>query len=206
MGIRDAVMEYLIGAYDPEAIILYGSFANETANSQSDFDALVIAESAKKHDASVICGTELDVFIYPPETFARDYDPEQFIQVYDAQIVLDRNGIAEQLCKRVSEFIESKPPKTPDELRRSMEWCVKMLRRSAREDSEGLFRRHWLITESLEIYCDVKQLRYFGPKKSILMLEKEDPDSYVLYAAALREFSHNALQRWIEHLGKLLPW
>ena len=79
MAAADQVIRYLTETYRPRAIILYGSFADGSVNENSDFDALVITEVPGKHDASVIGNTVLDVFLYPPETFQKEYDPEEFL-------------------------------------------------------------------------------------------------------------------------------
>ena len=63
-----------------EATITYGSYADGSANENSDFDALLIAESSVTHDSSVICDTVLDVF----ET---EYKPEEFVQLFDGKMV-----------------------------------------------------------------------------------------------------------------------
>ena len=74
----EEIIPYILDTYRPEAVILYGSFANGTNNAHSDFDALVIAPGEKRHDASVVAGITLDVFIYPRETFQGDYDPADY--------------------------------------------------------------------------------------------------------------------------------
>lgn len=66
-----------------------------------DFDALIIAGKEKTHDSSIVDGVVLDVFVYPAETFSADYDPEEFVQVWDGKIVLDEHGIAGQLKAKV---------------------------------------------------------------------------------------------------------
>ena len=101
----EIITEYLIETYKPEAIITYGSFGDGSFNENSDFDALVIADHAKYHDASVVDNTVLDVFVYPVETFEEDYDPEEFMQIFDGEIVLDKNGIGEGLKKRINDYI-----------------------------------------------------------------------------------------------------
>ena len=85
METADRIIAHLTETYRPDGIIVYGSFADGSASENSDFDALVIADHAKAHDASVIGGTVLDVFVYPPETFSAAYDPEDFIQVFDGK-------------------------------------------------------------------------------------------------------------------------
>ena len=72
---KETILNYIEETYQPDAVIVYGSFANGTAGPGSDFDALVIADHGKTHDSSVIDGTVLDVFVYPPEQFRSDYDP-----------------------------------------------------------------------------------------------------------------------------------
>ena len=82
MEVADRIIDYLKETYQPDAIIAYGSFADGSANRNSDFDALVIADKEKAHDSSVIEGVVLDVFIYPSDFFQSEYDPEKFVQVW----------------------------------------------------------------------------------------------------------------------------
>ena len=120
LEITDRIIDYLKEAYQPDAIIVYGSFADGSANENSDFDALVIANSGRTHDSSVIDNIVLDVFIYSPDTFYSDYAPDDFVQVWDGKIILDRTGVAGHLQKRVLEFIESVPLKTAEEIQREI--------------------------------------------------------------------------------------
>ena len=43
MRSTDKIIDYLEKTYQPESIIVYGSFADGSANLNSDFDALIIA-------------------------------------------------------------------------------------------------------------------------------------------------------------------
>ena len=97
---NDLIIKYLTETYSPEAIIVYGSYADGSANENSDFDALVITESVKTHDSSEVANTILDVWVYPAMYFNDEYDPDEFIQVFDGKIVLDKNGTAEKLKAR----------------------------------------------------------------------------------------------------------
>ena len=204
MPISNTIINYLSTTYSPSAIIVYGSFADGSAGAASDFDALLIADSSQQHDSSVIDGTVLDVFLYPPETFQKPYDPETFIQVHDGIILLDQDGFATGLKSRVQEFIAQAPRKTPEELQQEIDWCKKMLVRTARGDAEGYFRWHWLLCDSLEIYFDIKQLYYFGPKKSLRSMTKSDPESYRIYSRALKDWNQASLSEWIACLENQL--
>lgn len=200
---RDTIIKYLIETYSPDAIIVYGSFVDGSANEHSDFDALVIANSSKKHDSSVIEDIPLDVFIYPPEVFQDEYNPEDFIQVFDGEIVLDKKGIAKSLKERVLEFTKGRTLKTNEEIQNEVYWLKKMLMRTSRGDTEGYYRWHWLLYDSLEIYFNIKRLRYCGPKKALRTLHKIDPEAYSIYLLALKEFTQETLSRWIDYLEDL---
>lgn len=200
MEITDKILDYLKETYQPDAIIVYGSFADGSANRNSDFDALIISDHRKEHDMSVIDGTVLDVFIYPVETFQSEYDPKEFVQVWDGKIILDKNSIADRLQKRVLEYIERIPKKTADEIKQEISWCEKMISRTMREDTEGYYRWHWVLFESLEIYIDTKGLHYYGPKKALRFMEKTDAESFHIYSNALKEFKREYLSEWISHL------
>ena len=205
MEITDKILAYLKDTYQPDAIIAYGSFADGSANKNSDFDALVIADKERMHDSSVIDGIVLDVFIYPPDTFRQNYDPEEFVQVWDGNILLDTNGVAASLQKQVLDYIAHIPRKTAEEISQEVSWCEKMLSRTMREDAEGYYRWHWVLFDSLEIYFDVKGLHYYGPKKALRSLEQTDPEAFQIYTKALREFKRECLSAWISHLKSILP-
>lgn len=200
MEIAEKIIHYLKETYHPDAVIVYGSFADASANEHSDFDALVIADHDKMHDASVIDGIILDAFIYPTDTFRSEYDPKEFVQVCDGKIVLDRDGIAERLQKQVLAYIERIPQKTPAEITQEIEWCEKMILRTERDDAEGYFRWHWVLTDSLEIYCDVIGSFYYGPKKTLRRMEQTDKEAFRIYTEALKEFDRESLSEWVSYL------
>ena len=59
MKSTDKIIDYLKKTYQPESIIVYGSFADGSANLNSDFDALIIAGKEKLHDSSFVDGVFL---------------------------------------------------------------------------------------------------------------------------------------------------
>ena len=200
MEIADRIISYLKETYQPDAIITYGSFADGNANEGSDFDALVIANHDKMHDASVIDGIILDVFIYPTDMFRSEYAPEEFVQVWDGKIIMDKNGVADHLQKRVISYIQSTPPKSADEIQQEISWCEKMVSRTVRNDAEGYYRWHWVLFDSLEIYCDIKGLYYFGPKKALRLMQQTDEEAFQKYAKALKVFERKPLSEWVSYL------
>ncbi len=112
----EKIMEYLKSAYHPIGMAVYGSFANGTNHLNSDFDALLVREEGEiTHDHSLICGIELDVFIYPKSLFQQEYPVEDFVQIWDSQILFDQGDVIKKLKQRVNAYIKSFPVKTKAE-------------------------------------------------------------------------------------------
>ena len=126
----EKIVGYLKKTYQPDAVIVYGSFADGSANLNSDFDALIIAGKEKTHDSSIV----------------------------DGEIVLDEHGIAGQLKAKVLDYIEHLPKKTVTEVAQEVEWPKKMLRLMEKSDAEafGLYAKalREFDRESLSAWID----------------------------------------------------
>lgn len=199
------IITYLKKTYHPLAILVYGSYADGSNNANSDFDALVISKDQKHHDVSFVGSIQLDVFVYPRSFFLGDVNYENFLQLFDSQVVFDPEGLGQELKDRVLNYLGSLPRKSPDEIESNIAWCRKMLLRANRKDAEGMFRWHWLLTDSLEIFCDAVGQFYFGPKKSLRWMAKEYPAAYDRYAKALFSLDYQAAREWVECLETLPP-
>ena len=198
MGIADKIIEALREKYHPLGIAVYGSFADGSNNRNSDFDALLLLPDGETgHDDSVLFGTELDVWLYGAAHFAAPYDAEAFLQLHDSVIVEDVTGRLSALRAEVNAHIESAPQKTEAENAQSLSWCRKMLQRTERGDAEGCYRLHWLLTDSLSIYYDLRGEYYFGPKKALRRMANTAPDDAAVYERALHEPSPENLAAWI---------
>lgn len=192
------IINYLKETYSPTAIVVYGSYADGTNGPGSDFDALVLGPTCPKlHDSSVVDGVTLDVFVYPRDIFYGEIVLDEFVQIRDGKVVLDIDGMGAWLKNRVSDYMESMPKKAPEDVLAAVEWCEKMLTRAARGDAEGYFRWHWLLIDSLEIYCDVCGRPFFGPKKAMADMKKNDREALEVYNAALSALDYQALEAWV---------
>ena len=198
MDIRDTIVSALREKYHPLGIAVYGSFADGSNNQNSDFDALLLLpEGEAGHDGSELFGTELDVWIYPVAHFDAPYDVEDFLQLWDSVIVEDETGRLAALRAEVNAYIESAPQRSESENAQSLAWCQKMLRRTERGDTEGYYRLHWLLTDSLSIYCDLRGEYYFGPKKALRRMAAAAPDAAAVYDRALRDPTPESLAAWL---------
>ena len=197
----EQILRYIQETYDPLSIILYGSYADGTNGLNSDFDALVITTNHEQfHDTSFVDGVPLDVFVYPARYFESSYSCEDFVQIFDGRIVADSGGIGKALQETVRAYLKNRPSKTGAELQADIDWCVKMSARAKRCDCEGLFRWHWLLIDSLEIFCDIMHQPYLGPKKALKWMEKTHPEAFDRYEKALQNFRLDDLDEWIGYI------
>ncbi len=197
----DKIIEYLKETYEPTAIIVYGSYADGTNNANSDFDALVIAKQHERfHDISVVDGIQLDAFIYPEHYFQDNVSYADFLQISDGIVVWDTHEFGKNFKSQVAGFINRLPRKSDDDIRNDIEWCKKMVLRIKRDDAEGAYRGHWVLIDSLEIFCEVMHHTYKGPKKSLLWMEQENPEAFLCYLEALKSFTFEAIEKWIQYL------
>lgn len=197
----EQIFKYIQEKYAPLSIILYGSYADGTNNLNSDFDALVISSDHEQfHDTSVVNGILLDVFVYPSKFFSEEYACEDFVQIYDGRIILDSYGIGKTLKANVEAYFQNRLIKSDAEIQASVDWCVKMFERTKRGDCEGMFRWHWVLIDSLEIFCDIMQHPYLGPKKTLKWMEETQPKSFDYYNRALQNLRMECLEEWITHL------
>ncbi len=197
----DKIIEYLKEKYEPTAIIVYGSYADGTNNVNSDFDALVIAKQHKRfHDISVVDGIQLDAFIYPENYFQDNVSYADFLQISDGIVVWDTYEFGKNFKSQIAGFINSLPRRSDDNIQNDIEWCKKMVLRIKRGDAEGAYRGHWVLVDSLEIFCEVMHHAYKGPKKSLLWMEQENPEAFLYYLEALKSFTFEAIEKWIQYL------
>lgn len=192
------ILEYIKQKYQPTSLIVYGSYADGSNNQSSDFDALVISTVQNMyHDTAFVGNIQLDVFVYPKDYFEGEIDYNEFLQIFDGKILIDEEGCGAALKEAVLNYISGIASKSETELTNEVEWCEKMLMRTKRHDTEGMFRWHWVLIDSLEIFCDLKNQFYFGPKKTLKWMEKNYPKAFEIYSRALFEFSEESLEQWI---------
>ncbi len=201
----EQIIEYIKQKYSPMTIIVYGSYASGTNNLNSDFDALVISQHHREfHDTAIVNGVQLDVFVYSSSYFDGEYDLADFVRIFDGKIVTDTDGIGQALKNRVLDYMQNRPSKTSEEIRADIDWCVKMFERVKRCDAEGMFRWHWALIDSLEIFCDAVHHPYLGPKKSLSWMAENHPKAFACYEKALSDFTVESLSDWISYLKNMV--
>ena len=195
------ILEYLKNAYHPLSILLYGSYADGTNDQTSDFDCmLIVSEKNKDHDDSTIDGVRLDCFLYT-EAEAQNKPLDTFLPVYHSKIITD-NGIGADLKRRVCEYIEANTATPDGEKEFLTSWIRKTIQRIAKNDDDGNMRAVSLLAESLADYCQLRDMFYFGSKKTIRYLKENDARGDALFHDALTRRSNDAIIKWAEYIIK----
>lgn len=175
---------YLIERHYCHTILLYGSYSSGDYTPESDIDIVGFADGFReKNDTAVFLGKQLDVWIYPTK---KHRFAEEFLQLHEAEILLDERNIATRLLNDVDRLINRGPGDiSTDEKSFLISWLWKMESRARKNDIEGNYRRHWLLVDSLEVYFELKGVWFFGPKKSLAWMKENDQEAYELFDRAL---------------------
>lgn len=194
------VTQYLKHKYKCHSIILYGSYVTGDFTEESDLDVICFADHvSRQNDNTVLNHVQLDAWIYDTEEMN---DPANFLHVSNGSLLLDQRGSGNLLLNKIDEMYKKGPgPSKLNEIAFLKNWLIKMHKRSLKGDTEGDFRYHWLLYDSLEIYFKVMNQWYLGPKKSLEWLKINDPYVYTLFSMALKRNAENSdIVKLIKHI------
>jgi predicted nucleotidyltransferase len=192
------VCDDLVTVHGAHTILLYGSRADGSATHDSDYDLAAFAPTEKTmRDARLMNGAYLDIFVYPESMLKNP--GEELLKLRGSRVILQRVGEADAFLRALDQLFERGPERLPpDEIQARKIWALKMASRSQRGDTEGNFRRAWLLVALLEDYFLIRGRWYQGPKKALLWLQECDPATWQAFSSALQP---NASQESINNLA-----
>lgn len=197
------IISYLKEKYRLSSMIVSGDYAEGKIGENSVFEAIAMgATSPYAHESAEIDGVKLDVLIYPREIFYGEISLDEFEQAHEGLVVLDEDGMGSWLKRMIAQQIASIPLKNDEAVADALHWCAAMAERAEREDAEGLFCRHWLLTDSVEVYSDVCGLPFLSPKKTMNKMAKTDPEAAEIHLRAMGTMDKAALADWVALLNR----
>ncbi len=182
---QEELLAHLVSRFNPRAVILYGSAVSGELISTSDIDVVCFVEGEEQYpELDRWHGLALDVWVHPLKEAASEVD---FLKLHNGHILLDYDGIAHGLLQRVAAQL-LKPPAALDarHARHRNAWVWKMFDRARRGGVEGDHRRHWLLYDLLETWCEMRQHHYLGPANALKTMKRECELTYLAIERALK--------------------
>ena len=185
-SVLDSICRELQADYAAHTILLYGSHADESATVESDYDLVGFGTVAvASRIARVQSGKYLDVFVYPESELQQPRIEHMRLRL--SKVLRDREGRGERFLNALEALYQAGPePLSKDEIEARIVWAHKMLARASRGDTEGDYRRVWLLQALLEDFFHARGLWYEGPKKALRWLSRNDDRTLLAFRAALR--------------------
>ena len=196
--VQQACRDLVVG-YGAHTVLLYGSHADGSASTASDFDLAAFADcAAVVRVARLKDGFYLDAFVYPESVLIAP--AEDHLKLRGSQVLVERGVEGTHFLQRLEQLYGVGPKPLPlDEAAARKTWAYKMVNRARRPDAEGNFRRAWLLTALLEDYFSLRGKWYEGPKKALRWLEQFDEPTFVAFRRALEP------EASLELISRLVP-
>ncbi len=177
--IDDAVV-FLKTKYEFELLILYGSYANDLSNNESDIDIIGFANIPEfVHESEIINEHMLDAWIYPGKYIA---DIDKTIHILPCKVLIDKYGKGNKLlCDIEKERKKRKVVLKGKEKEQMNSWIAKMIKRARQDGSESDYRYNWLLYDFPELYCNYLGIYYDGPIKTIKNILRLDKEISLIY-------------------------
>lgn len=195
----DGLVNTLKKRYNFHTLIVYGSFAKGNFDEESDIDMIAFREDPEPlEDKSWYEGRQLDLWVYSDTQMNT---PESYLHVKDGVVLLDEKQLACPFLEAVEDHFQKGPEKISfQDKKNRIEWQRKMLKRTLKQDLEGCFRLHWLLTDSLQIYFEIIEKWYLGSKSSFEWLEANDPEGLIHFKKAYLSPSYESIQALIDFM------
>ncbi len=199
----EKIIAYLKEKYRLSSMIVSGDYAYGEVGPDSVFEAIAMGPTSPyAHDTECVEGVKLDVLVYPREIFYGEIALDEFEAAHDGLVVLDDDGMGSWLKRMIGQQIASIPLKPDEAVLDALHWCRAMAERAEKSDAEGLFCRHWLLTDSVEVYSDVCGQPFLSPKKTMSKMAKSDPEATEVHLRAMGSVDHESLVAWVKLLEK----
>ena len=179
----DRLNAYLRDHFSCKTAVLYGSRARGDWDTTSDIDVIAFGDGIQMgHIAHRWENLFLDLFLYPPGT-----KPEpDWLRIHDGRVLFQHGSEGDEVLAATKEMFSSGPERmSPGDAQTTRLWLEKMLARADKSDIEGDYRRHWLLKDALEMYFLLRGRWYLGPKKSLALLQDENPAHFDAFRKAL---------------------
>jgi predicted nucleotidyltransferase len=175
---------HLQSAFELHSVIVYGSVARGNATETSDIDIVCFVRGAARYPKAYLWnGRLLDLWIHPVEDAS---STDQFLKLHGGRTLFDTNDVGAELLRRVAEQLAR--PRARLEVAQQEHlhvWTWKMLDRASTPDIAGHHRRHWLLHDLPQIWCELTERHFLGPAETFTQMAVADGAAFDCLERAL---------------------
>ena len=182
---ENELVAHLKSRFDAKVVILYGSAVRGDVRPGSDVDLVCFVSADERYpDLYLWRNHLLDVCVHP----LRDSEtPGNFLILHGGRVLLDYEAVGRTLLARVAAEISAKKPGLdPRHERHRRAWVWKMFDRAVRGGVAGDHRRHWLLFDLPETWCDLTHRYYSGPSDAFAQMRERTPETFAAVEEAMK--------------------
>lgn len=152
--------------FDAQVVILYGSYARGEAGPGSDVDVICFCSGEQRCPVTFFLGELLiDAWIHPFADLEQDCELDKLL---GGRVLLDQDARGAALLATISARLAlPRQPLSSEQDRHLRSWVWKMLDRAAHPDLFGAHRRHWLLHDLPEIWCELNGHHFTGAQNAL---------------------------------------
>lgn len=188
--LNENLIKKIIDNFQGEIIILYGSHSYGQADEYSDVDLAVISNSVNEINfyENYEFDKLIDCIIIPKQQMIDFFELQQakqdqiFKRLHAGMVIYQENNMGTELLAKIEKIISKGPQPLTNEAKASkILWINKMLNRIHSKDVARHFRSYELLISLLENYFYLRDLWYFGIRKSFNFLKEHDTITFDLF-------------------------
>jgi hypothetical protein len=164
--------DHIVPRFGARIVILYGSAARGETRPGSDIDVACFVNQVDRYPTSYLWrGLLVDAWIYP---MTDTTNSQALLKLHDGRVLLDEDGLGQALLTDIAKALREPRQKLDErEERHRRAWIWKMFDRAGQVGVESDYRRHWLLFDLPETWCDLTQRHYLGPDSTLKTMEAE---------------------------------
>lgn len=189
------ILDYLIGKFSPEVVILHGSRASGKNRENSDWDIFIFTKVQARGGTEEFMGNQLDIIIISLPLEEDDFIDEYGYVLNNSIVLIDNEDHLGERLKGESVKVYSLGKKiTPEKISNRRNYMSRTLdRMSGTVDKPELFLLYlgFFYEKALNYWFELKD-RYSKPAyDAIEDIRNEDPEYYSLLSVVFNNISSN---------------
>jgi|GEM_PF-601105 len=181
------IMHYVQTTYGAHTVILYGSRAQGTASSKSDYDIIAFRGGAAPNESKrdLFKDVYLDLHFFDDESLNDMYLDVPLGFVSGFVILCQKDNFGERFTQHIKKIYD-RGFHVSDELKQKVVDEIRTKLLKVNNTVAGHYYQHSLLSSLLEHYFTLRDLYYVGARESFAWIKENDLSSYYAFEKALK--------------------